>query len=381
MPWRKPVLLEGKNSLARLPGFIKSKNVTTLLIVTDKGIASLGLMDALLSGLEKENLSFFVYDGTVPNPTIDNVEEALRMYQDNHCEAIIAFGGGSPMDCAKAVGARIARPRKSIMQMKGVFHVRKSLPPFFAIPTTAGTGSEATLASVISNPQTHEKFQIDDTSLIPRYAVLDPLLTVGLPGNITATTGMDALAHAVEAYIGNSNTRETKMLSRKAVNLIFQNIEKAYAQGNDLEARENMLKASHYAGLAFTQAYVGYVHAIAHALGGTYGIPHGLAVATVLPHVLEFYGKSVHRRLAELADVSGIGSPTDSSGQKAAQFIETIKRLNKTMGIPEGFSVINPQDIPLMAKRAYAEANPFYPVPRILSKQELEMLFSIVRIQ
>jgi len=262
--------------------------------------------------------------------------------------------------------------------MRGLLKVRKKLPPFFAIPTTAGTGSEATIAAVISDTDTHEKYQVNDLVLIPHYAVLDPLLTVGLPKNITATTGMDALTHAVEAYIGNSNTRETKQLAKKAVRLIFDNIETAYSDGNNLPARENMLKASYYAGVAFTRAYVGYVHAIAHALGGFYGIPHGLANAVVLPYVLEYYGSSVHKRLAELADLVGVGLSTDTDGQKATKFINVIKNLNRAMNIPEKIAGVEGKDIPLMAERAWKEANPFYPVPRILSKRDLEELFRIV---
>jgi alcohol dehydrogenase class IV len=214
--------------------------------------------------------------------------------------------------------------------------------------------------------------------LIPHYAVLDPLLTVGLPKNITATTGMDALTHAIEAYIGNSNTRRTKELAKKAVQLIFNNIETAYSDGNNLPARENMLKASYYAGAAFTRAYIGYVHAIAHALGGVYGIHHGLANAVVLPYVLEYYGNSVHKRLAELADLVGIGLPTDTDGEKATKFINVIKNLNRAMNIPEKIVEVDGKDIPLMSERAWKEANPLYPVPRILSKNDLENLFQMV---
>nr|WP_312577864.1 iron-containing alcohol dehydrogenase [Sedimentibacter sp.] len=377
-PWRKPELLEGKNSLSKLPDLINSKGIKNVLIVTDKGISSLGLMNGLLDGLNIKGIKYVIYDKTIPNPTVQNIEEAVELYKFNHCEAIIAFGGGSSMDCAKGVGARITKPHKNILQMKGLLKVRKKLPPLFAIPTTSGTGSEATIAAVISDTNTHEKYQVNDIVLIPHYAVLDPLLTVGLPKNITSTTGMDALTHAVEAYIGNSNTRETKRLSKKAVKLIFDNIETAYTDGKNLQARENMLKASFYAGVAFTRAYIGYVHAIAHALGGFYGIPHGLANAVVLPYVLEYYGKSAHRQLAELAEVVGIGLPTDTNGEKATKFINAIRELNRAMNIPEKISEINSKDIPLMAERAWKEANPFYPVPRILSKRELENVFQMV---
>ena len=219
LPWRKPELLVGENSLDRLPELIRSKGIDQVLIVTDKGIVVIGLLDGLLAGLKNSGVQYSIYDKTVANPTIDNIEEALALYQSTKCHGIVAFGGGSPMDCAKGVGARLARPNKTISQMKGVLKVRKKLPPLFAIPTTAGTGSETTIAAVITDSRTHEKYPVNDMALIPHYAVLDPLVTVGLPPHITATTGIDALTHAIEAYIGRSNTKETTELSRRAVQI------------------------------------------------------------------------------------------------------------------------------------------------------------------
>jgi alcohol dehydrogenase len=379
LPWRKPQLIEGENAVHKLPKVIKDLGIGSVLIVTDKGISSLGLMVGLLQGLNEENLDVVIYDKTVQNPTIENIEEALQLYHANHCEGIIAFGGGSPMDCAKGVGARIARPEKTVAQMKGELKIRKAIPPLFAIPTTAGTGSEATVAAVISNNQTHEKYAINDMALIPHYAVLDPLLTINLPPHLTAATGMDALTHAVEAYIGKSNTDETRQCSRDAVKLIFEYLPVAYSNGENLEARTKMQKAAYLAGVAFTRAYVGYVHAIAHTLGGFYSVPHGLANAIILPHVLEYYGKSTHEPLAELADLVDISNSTDSVETKAQMFIEAIKKLNKTMDIPTQVSGINEEDLPLMVDRAYQEANPLYPVPKILSKKELFTLYQIIK--
>jgi alcohol dehydrogenase len=379
LSWRKPELLEGKNSIGRLPGLIKSKDINKVLIVTGMKIASLGLMDTLLKGLRNEGVGFVVYNKTVPNPTIDNIEEALKMYKSNSCKGIVAFGGGSPMDCAKGVACRLARPDKTIPQMKGLLKVRKKLPPLFAIPTTAGTGSEATVAALVSNPSTHEKYSINDIVLIPRYAVLDPVITVGLPPQITSTTGMDALTHAIEAYIGRSNTKETKMMAIAATKLIFNNIYQAYSDGSNLEARANMQKASFYAGIAFTRAFVGYVHAIAHSLGGFYGTPHGLANAVILPYVLELYGRSVYKGLAELADAVEITQPSDTVQQKAVKFIDAIKRLNKEMAIPEKISGILDKDIPLMVERADKESNPLYPVPKIMRKEELENVYRLIK--
>ena len=241
----------------------------------------------------------------------------------------------------------------------------------FAVPTTAGTGSETTVAAVVSDPETHEKKPINDPKLRPKYAVLDPELTVGLPPHITSTTGMDALTHAVEAYIGRSNVRSTEAYAEKAVKLIFGNLEKVYANGKDIDARNNMLKASYYAGMAFTRAYVGYVHAIGHNLGGMYGIPHGLAMSVILPYVLDYYGKTAQFRLARLAEISG-ACTLGSDEEKAAAFIQTIRDMNARMNIPDGFEQIKEEDIPTLVKRALKEANPLYPVPKIMNEADCE---------
>ena len=379
LPWREPELLEGENSLRRLANFIKKQGIESVLLVTDQGIVSVGLMDEFLEDLKNESIKYVIYDKTVPNPTIENIEEALQMYSEFNCQGIVAFGGGSPMDCAKGVGARVARPNKSLPQMKGVLKILKKLPPLFAIPTTAGTGSEATLAAVVSNSETHEKYAIMDTSLIPHFAVLDPLLTVKLPPSITAATGIDALTHAIEAYIGRSNTKNTTQYSIDAIKLIFENLEEAYSNGTNLTARSNMQKAAYLAGMAFTRAYVGYVHAIAHSLGGFYSVPHGLANAIILPYVLEYYGESVHQPLAGLAEIVGIADPADSTKQNAIKFIEEIKHLNDRLNIPKKVSGIIERDIPLMVERAFAEANPLYPVPRILFKDDLFQLYQLIK--
>ncbi|MER2027996.1 MAG: iron-containing alcohol dehydrogenase [Solibacillus sp.] len=379
MNWRKPELLQGENSLERLPDLVKSLDLNMILVITDDGINKLGLMDTLLEGLQEQNITFVVYNKTVPNPTFTNIEEALELYYAHNCDGIIAFGGGSPMDCAKAVAARIARPEKSLADLKGLFKVRKEMPPFFAIPTTAGTGSEGTIAAVVSNSETHEKFAIMDPVLVPHYAVLDPVLTINLPPHITSTTGMDALTHAVEAYIGKSNTEETRKYAREAVILIFKYLVRAYEDGTDMKARTEMQRASYLAGLAFTRAYVGYVHAIAHTLGGFYQVPHGFANAVILPHVLRFYGESAAKPLADLATIVGIGKITDSDEKKAELFIEAIEELNNKMEIPRKITGIINRDVPLMVERALQEANPLYPVPRIVNKEEMFYLYQIIQ--
>ena len=369
--WSEPTLLEGPGAIRKLPEFIKSKGLNKVLVVTDKGLMGIHLLDSLFEELDKAGVEYVVYDGTQPNPSIENIEDARALYVDNNCQGVIAFGGGSPMDCAKAAAARVTNPKISVRKMRGVLKLHHKLPPFFAVPTTAGTGSETTLAAVVTDTATHEKNAINDIRLKPRFAVLDPELTVGLPPHITSTTGMYALTHAVEAYIGKSNVKSTEEYAEKATKMIFENIEKAYTNGKDIEAREQMLKASFYAGQAFTRAYVGYVHAIAHNLGGQYGVPHGLANAIILPYVLEYFGETAHKRLAKLAVIAGV--KTDGTDkEKAEAFIEAIKTLNKNMNIPDGFDMVQEKDIPVIVERALKEGNPLYPVPKIMDKADCE---------
>lgn len=372
MDWSEPELLKGAGSVLKLPEFIKSKGINKVLVVTDGGLMSLHLLDPMFEKLDEAGVEYVVYDGVQPNPTIPNIEDCKDMYIQNGCEGIIAFGGGSSMDCAKAAGARVVKPNQSVRDMRGQLKVHKKLPPFFAVPTTAGTGSETTVAAVVTDPDTHEKNAINDTCLRPKYAVLDPELTVGLPPHITSTTGMDAMTHAVEAYIGHSNTKDTIIEAEKATKLIHANLERCYNDGKDLEAREAMLLGSYYAGRAFTHAYVGYVHAIAHNLGGLYGTPHGLANAVILPYVLDYYGESAYAQLAKLADIIGITNPSMTVADKGKAFIAEIRRMNEAMNIPAKFDMIKEEDMPTLIARALKEGNPLYPVPKIMNAEDCE---------
>ncbi len=379
IPWIEPVIIDGTDSIKKLPAVIKEKGISRVLVVTDPGLMSLHLLDSLFEALNSAAIKYALYDQVQPNPTIDNIEAAFNIYKTNNCQAIIAFGGGSPMDCAKVAGARVARPHRSVTRMRGLFKVilpafkmGSLLPPtLFAVPTTAGTGSETTIAAVVSDPQTHEKYPITDPVIRPQYAVLDPLLTVGLPPHITSTTGLDALAHAVESYIGKFyNSDDTRKKAVLAVEIIFRNIEKAYNNGKDIDARGKMLLAAYYAGYSFTRGGVGYVHGIGHNLGGMYGVPHGLAMSVILPYVLTWYGEAAHKSLATLADIVGAAKPGMSQSQKAGSFIEAIKALNSRMKIPDKFDCIKDQDIPTIAERALSECNPTYPVPKIMGQEE-----------
>ncbi len=375
LPYREPQVF---HSCGELSTVFQKENIRRVLIVTDAGIVRSGIAAQLEAVLDEDDISYAVYDQTRPNPTVVNVEQALSLYRRYRCQALIAIGGGSSMDCAKAVGARLARPGTPLGKLKGTLRILRPLPTLIAIPTTAGTGSETTLAAVITDTQAQHKYVMNDFVLIPKYAVLDARLTLSLPPHLTATTGMDALTHAVEAYIGRSTTRQTRQEALEATRLVFANVERAYRNGKDYEARSNMLTAAYRAGIAFSRSYVGYVHAVAHSLGGQYNIPHGLANAVLLPYVLESYGSCIHRKLHDLAVAAGVADAQESDAGAAAKFIRAIRQLNARMGIPETLEGIRPEDIPVMAAHAEKEANPLYPVPRLMTREELTFFYEQV---
>lgn len=369
LPYREPEIISSCSSLGDV---LRKEQVRSVLVVTDRGIIGNGLLKPVEAALKACAASYAVYADTQPNPTVQNVEDALQVYYENRCNAIIAIGGGSAMDCAKAVGVRITYPKRTLNQLGGKLKAWRRLPTLIAIPTTAGTGSETTLAAMITDTAAHRKYAIMSFPLIPRYAVLDASLTYSLPPHLTATTGVDALTHAVEAYIGRSTTKETRRLALEATKLVFENVEAAYRDGNNHEARENMLHAAYKAGIAFSKSYVGYIHALAHSLGGKYGTPHGLANAVLMPYVLEAYGKSVHKKLHRLAIAAGVASADDSHETGAIKFINAVKKLNADMNIPDKLTGICKNDIIALARHAEKEANPLYPVPVLMTQKELE---------
>lgn len=372
LPYYNPKIL---NKVEEISTVLKKKKINCVMLITDKSIRSLDLTLPLEKSLKENNVNFVIFDGVIPNPTIRNVERARKMYLENNCKAIIGFGGGSVMDCAKAVGARIAKPNQSIQNMAGILRILKKIPLLFAIPTTAGTGSETTVATVITDPVAKHKYMISDFPLIPKYAVLDPNVIKTLPPHITAAVGMDVLVHAIEAYIGNSTTKKTRAQAIEATRLVYNNLLNSYQNGNDLEARRNMMRASYLAGCAFTVSYVGYCHAISHSLSGFYNTPHGLANAIIIPYVLEAYGEKIHKKLKDLAVTAGICFEGITDEDAAKLFIQSIKELNRKMGIGEKISEIQKEDIDILATNADAEANPVYPTPVLMDKEELEKFY------
>ena len=376
MPYREPKLIDG---FSGVPKVLRKHSITRLLLVTDPGVYSLGLTTPLEQILKKAGITCIVYKDTVANPTSANVEDAKNLYLKKHCQALLAFGGGSSMDCAKGVGARLARPNKSLAKMEGILHVMHKLPLLIAIPTTAGTGSETTLAAVITDADTHHKYAINDFSLIPHYAVLEPEVTVGLPAQLTATTGMDALTHAIEAYIGRSTTKQTRKAAIEAIQLIFQYLPVAYKNGKNRTARKEMLRASYLAGTAFTKSYVGYVHAVAHSLGGQYGIPHGLANSVLLPIVLEAYGSAAHKKTGSPRPNHQTFLLPQTIPPQPMLFIAHIRKMNASMNIPTTLAGIRDEDIPKLARYADKEANPLYPVPILWDDKQLALMYHLVQ--
>ncbi len=373
-PYRAPKLLGGADEAAHtLLACGRKKS----LVVTDAGVRGHGLLGPLLEAFDRAGLHHAIFDKTAANPTMSDVEAALSLYRAEGCDAVVALGGGSPIDCAKGVCARLMRPKKSLAELRGLLKVRGKAPFFMAVPTTAGTGSEATVAAVITDEARRCKFTILSFSLVPQYALLDPLMTKSLPPAPTAETGMDALTHAVEAYIGRATTKKTRAQAVEAVRLIRENLVRCYENGGDLAARENMQRAAYLAGLAFTLSYVGYVHALAHALGGVYNAPHGRTNATLLPAVLRAYGSSCRKKLARLARESGVCEGELSDMDASEAFIRWIETLDRTLGIPENIK-IEARDLDLLAARADREANPLYPVPRLFDRGELRAILQRV---
>lgn len=375
LPYTEPRILEHAEDV---PAVLQKRSIQKVLIVTDPGIARLGLTAPLETALACRGIGVTVYAETRANPTVSNVEEAASLYRESACQAIIGFGGGSAMDCAKGVGARIAQPNKPINKMRGLLRIHRRLPLLIAVPTTAGTGSEVTLAAVITDDGRTTNTPLTTLCSSRVLQSTTPSLRAACPLPLRGQTGMDALTHAVEAFIGRSTTPYTRKMARQAVQLIHDNLLEAYEHGDDMRARRNMLSAAYKAGVAFTRSYVGYVHAIAHSLGGRYGIPHGLANAIILPHMLRAYGDAAAPKLADLARMAGIAPATAQDSLAAEAFIDWVDRMNEILGIPKYVSGIRRSDIPEMAAHADAEANPLYPVPLLMDRLELERMYEVV---
>lgn len=352
---------------------LKQQNIERLLVVTDKTLLSLGIAAPVITALESAGISTSIYSDILPDPDINEIESGFTLYTQDKCQGIVAIGGGSVIDGAKLIGVRAAKPHKTLTQLRGLFKVMRRLPPLTAVPTTAGTGSETTVAAVVSNRKQQDKFAIADYCLAPKYALLMPELSQGLPPFITATTAMDALTHAVEAFIGINGTQFTNQKALSACKLVFDNFPLVIQEPSNIKVRENLLNASFYAGEAFTRTSVGYVHAIAHQLGAKYHVAHGLANAILLDVVLTEYGETIHDKLALIADYCALGdNKIDDRSQKAMLVIETIRELKELANLPTKVDELDATDIPDITTAAMKEAHPDYPVPEFWSNSRFD---------
>ncbi|MFN4329110.1 MAG: iron-containing alcohol dehydrogenase [Limnobacter sp.] len=366
MPFKWPKVFEGADSSLELVRHMAQQGHKRVLIVTDAVLVKLGLIDRMKAELDKLGVAYAVYDGVEPNPTVAQIEAGYGVLRQNNCEAILAIGGGSPIDAAKMIGA-LAKNKKPIIKMTGLLRVWKGMLPLYAVPTTAGTGSECTIAAVVTDTANKRKLAAMDLRLMPTACALDGALMTGLPPHITAATGMDALTHAVEAFISRNAMHKTDVRGIEATQLIMKYLDTAVTNGSDVVARQKMARASHLAGIAFTQAGVGYVHAIAHKFGALYHTPHGLANAIVMPYVLDYSLPNCAPRLAELARHCGIGPANGDDLHVAQAFVQRIRDMNDKFGIPRTLAALKAEDIPEIAKAAIGEARFTYAVPRYMN--------------
>ncbi|MDG2048890.1 MAG: iron-containing alcohol dehydrogenase [Myxococcota bacterium] len=371
MPDRVPLAFVGSSATQELFGSMAQTGSQRVLIVTDEGLVQTGWVAKLSEAMKAAKLQPFLYSGVQPDPTFDHVDAGLALYREKECDTILALGGGSSMDAAKVIAAATGNgdsPRK----LEGIMKVKHPPCMLCAIPTTAGTGSEATVAAVISEPDTHVKKFFVDPKLLPEMVALDPTLMLDLPPAITAATGMDALTHAVESIIARTSRPQTERWAFSAIDLIFENLPRAYSNGHDESARRGMALAAYYAGLAFTRTSVGYVHAFAHTFGAYYRTPHGLANAIALPHVLEVSKSQCAGPLAQIADRLGLKGANEA--EKADRVIEAIRTLMREIEIPENLEALQEGDVAAITRQALAEAHLNYPVPRYLGQADGEKL-------
>ncbi|MBT8151615.1 MAG: iron-containing alcohol dehydrogenase [Gammaproteobacteria bacterium] len=368
IPRNAPLVLKGENSSLQLADQLSLLGYHNVLLVTDTILRELGVLNELLATLQRNGAEVSVYDGVLPDPAFDQVQAGEKIYRENNCDAIFAVGGGSVLDAAKMISMLHTNPGE-LKSFAGIQPCKYAGAPLFVAPTTAGTGSEITFAAIITDPVSHDKQPIIDSKMIPSYVALDPQLMRGMPPAVTAASGMDALTHAVESYLSKASTAQTELQAIAAVKLVFDNLVRAYRDGDDMEARDAMAMAAFYAGAAFGKTSVGYVHGIAHQLGRVCGTPHGNANAMVLPEVLRAYGSCVDSRLAVLA--RAVDMQGDSDAELASQFIESIVAMRAQMEMPTQPKGLKTEDIALITRQALAEAGSLYPVPRYMKAAEI----------
>lgn len=373
----QPKMIKGEHALLDLIDVLKKQHLTRYMIVTTPGFIKRGTLQSFFDALNQNDIQYSIFHDVKPDPDISDVEMLKEMYIKDGCQALIAIGGGSVIDCSKVALACVQMKKLDVTTVLHTGRVSKQLPLLIAVPTTAGTGSEVTAGAVITDPIQKRKYALSNLFLIPQYAVLDSSLLVSLPSKMTAYTGMDALTHAIEAYINCFNNRKTNEYALCAIKSIFQYLVPSFEDGLNKHYRLELLEASYNAGVAISNNYVGYVHAIAHGIGGMYHLQHGMINATILPIVLEEYGSAVVSKLAKIADVVGITGATDQD--KSTQFIQKLKDLNQIFSIPTSIPEIQEEDIHYLAIGAEKEGNPSYPTPVTWDVEQFEKVIRKIK--
>ena len=373
----QPKMIKGEHALLDLIDVLKKQHLTRYMIVTTPGFIKRGTLQSFFDALNQNDIQYSIFHDLKPDPEIYDVEKLKEMFIKEGCQALIAIGGGSVIDCSKAALACIQMKNLDVKTVLHTGRVSKPLPLLIAVPTTAGTGSEVTAGAVITDPIKKRKYALSHLFLIPKYAVLDSSLLVSLPSKMTAYTGMDALTHAIEAYINCFNNRKTNEYALCAIKSIFQYLVPSFEDGLNKHYRLELLEASYNAGVAISNNYVGYVHAIAHGIGGMYHLQHGMINPIILPIVLEEYGSAVVSKLAKIADVVGITGTTDQD--KSKQFIQKLKDLNQIFSIPTSIPEIQEEDIHYLAIGAEKEGNPTYPTPVTWDVEQFEKVIRKIK--
>jgi alcohol dehydrogenase len=373
IPQTQPFIFTGKDAALALTKLIIEQDKQHVFIVTDAVLNKLGIANKICEQLALHNVNVTVFDQVTPDPSESVVNDGIALLKAQQCDLVLAIGGGSSIDAAKMM-AVLAHSGQTIKGVAGLLKIKKFGLPLCVIPTTSGTGSEVTMAAVITDTDSQSKSLIVSPKMLAMATALDPLMMSGMPAKITADTGFDALTHAIEAYLSTYANAQTDQFSLTAIKLIFKQLPQCYHHGDDLDARQALALASCYAGLAFNKTNVGYVHAISHQIGAKYHSPHGFTNAVVLPFILEFYCQSCEQRLAEMAAAIGINTSLMSADEAAKQFIRAVKTLQKEVAIPAKLACINQQDITELSKSALQEAHYFYPVPKYLTRQQCETI-------
>ena len=380
IPAPRPTVFSGEGAALKLCQAIAGFGHQKVLIVSDKILNNLGVLRPLEAKLQELGVKVAIFDGVLPDPTFSIAEACLQHYHVENCDSVLAVGGGSSIDVAKVI-AIAATNKKTPQQLVGILKSRKPSSPLYAIPTTAGTGSEVTVGAVISDDKTHQKGLVLDPKVVPRMVALDSGIMSGMPPKVTAETGLDAMTHAVEAFISELAGTESDLYARSAIRMIFENLRLTYKEPKNLVAREAMALASHYAGLALNQAGLGYVHAIAHQIGGHYGLPHGLSNAIVMPYVLEFSRPEINPRLAELARFSKLVTQETSTAIAAQAFMDELKSLMRDVNIKSVVPNMNARDFDDMMQAAFKEAHGTYAVPKYMTEEDCKQILYVISQQ